>query len=135
MQDAQKDIASLLPEELAAALREMGEAPFRAKQVGDWLNKGVWDFGEMKNIPGALRTRLAEAYYLSAPQVLRKQVSLADGKQAAGSGAGLLAGGTGTAGVFTSEAGDMKPIFPPIHTAIQSVPFTSAPRTVNCGGK
>ena len=55
MQDAQKDIASLLPEELAAALREMGEAPFRARQVGEWLNKGVWDFGEMRNLPTAMR--------------------------------------------------------------------------------
>ena len=59
----------------------------------------------------------------------------ADGKQAAGSGAGLLADGTGTAGIFTSDAGGRKPIFPPIHTAIQSVPSTSAPRTVNCGGR
>ena len=43
--------------------------------------------------------------------------------------------GTGTSGVFTSTAGAMKPIFPPIHTAIQSVPSTSAPRRVNCGGR
>ena len=59
----------------------------------------------------------------------------AEGKHAAGSGAGWSAEGTGTSGVFTSVAGAMKPIFPPIHTAIQSVPFTSAPRSVNCGGR
>ena len=79
MQDAQKDIASLLPEELSAELREMGEAPFRAKQVFDWLSKGVWEFGEMSNLPLSLRTKLAERFFLAAPQVMRKQVSQTDG--------------------------------------------------------
>ena len=79
MQDAQKDIASMLPEELSAELREMGEAPFRAKQVFEWLSTGVWDFGEMSNLPLSLRTKLADRFFLSAPQVLRKQISQTDG--------------------------------------------------------
>ena len=68
MQDAQKDIASMLPEELADELRVMGQAPFRAKQVFDWLSKGVWDFGEMRNLPQELRVNLAQRFSLSAPQ-------------------------------------------------------------------
>ncbi len=79
MQDAQKDIASMLPEELAAELREMGQAPFRAKQVFEWLSKGIWDFSEMRNLPMELRSQLGERFSLHAPQVLRRQVSQADG--------------------------------------------------------
>ncbi len=79
MQDAQKDIASLLPEELTAELLEMGQPAFRAKQVFDWLSKGSWDFGEMRNLPMLLRSALAEQFSLFRPQVLRKQVSQADG--------------------------------------------------------
>ena len=79
MQDAQKDIASMLPEELSAELKEMGEAPFRAKQIFDWLSKGAWDFGKMSNLPSALRAKLAQRFRLFTPQVLRKQVSQADG--------------------------------------------------------
>ena len=79
MQDAQKDIASMLPDQLAAELRELGQAPFRAKQVFDWLSKGTWDFSEMRNLPMELRGLLGEQFRLYAPQVLRKQVSQADG--------------------------------------------------------
>ncbi len=79
MQDAQKDIASMLPEEIAAELREMGEAPYRARQVFQWLSKGVWDFGEMSSLPLALRIAMGRRFRLTAPRVLRKQVSQADG--------------------------------------------------------
>ena len=41
MQAGKIDIKSLLPEELAAALAEMGEKGFRAKQVFAWLGRGV----------------------------------------------------------------------------------------------
>ena len=79
MQAAQKDIASLLPEELAAEMQALGEPAFRGKQVFDWLNKGIWDFGEMRNLPQRLRAKLSGSCFLAAPQVLRKQVSQADG--------------------------------------------------------
>ena len=79
MQDAQKDIASMLPEELAAELRELEQAPFRAKQVFDWLSKGTWDFSEMRNLPVGLRSALKEHFRLHAPSIQRKQVSQADG--------------------------------------------------------
>ena len=38
------DIKSMTVEELAAALREMGEGAFRAKQVFAWLHRGVRSF-------------------------------------------------------------------------------------------
>ena len=79
MQDAKKDIRSLLPEELRAELEAMGEPAFRAKQVFDWLTKGVRSFDEMGNVSKALRAKLAEGFTMSAPEVVRKQVSQQDG--------------------------------------------------------
>ena len=74
-----EDIKSLLPEELDAALRAMGEPAFRAKQVFRWLNVPAASFDEMTNLPKALREKLAERFYLTAPAVERKQVSALDG--------------------------------------------------------
>lgn len=69
-----KDILSMLPEEIAA------EIPgFRAKQIVEWLAKGVSSFDEMSNLPKDLRAELKEKYSLYRPSVLRKQVSALDG--------------------------------------------------------
>ena len=73
------DLKSLSLEELADFLRERGEPAFRAKQIFSWLHKGVEDFSEMRNIPAALREKLAEDCYITVPQVARKQVSALDG--------------------------------------------------------
>ena len=79
MQDAKKDIRSLLPEELRAEMEAMGEPAFRAKQVFDWLTKGVRSFEEMSNVSKALRTKLGERFTMAVPEVARKQVSQQDG--------------------------------------------------------
>ena len=52
-------LLSLTQEELRSFLRELDPAPFRAKQVGEWLARGA-AIGEMTNLPAALRARLAE---------------------------------------------------------------------------
>ena len=44
------DIKSLTSAELKEFLTENGFKPFRAKQVEDWLKKGVTSFDEMKNM-------------------------------------------------------------------------------------
>ena len=64
--------------ELAAALKELGEPAFRAKQVYSWLVKGV-DFDEMANIPKALREKLRAARPLGGVKVLERLVSKIDG--------------------------------------------------------
>jgi len=74
-----KDLLSLLPEELAAEFKAEKLPAFRAKQVSEWLAKGVSSFAEMSNLPKDLRDRLQEQYSLYRPQVLRKQVSRLDG--------------------------------------------------------
>ncbi len=46
-------------EELQGLLVEWGQPPFRAKQVFEWLHKGI-AFANMGNLPKALREKLAE---------------------------------------------------------------------------
>ena len=46
--------------ELQALLKELGEPAFRAKQVYQWLHRGVRTYDEMTNISQALRQKLAE---------------------------------------------------------------------------
>ena len=74
-----QNIVSLLPEELEAALAAMGEPKFRARQVFQWLSRGVRDFSQMSNLPKALREKLGEGFLIYAPRVLSKQVSALDG--------------------------------------------------------
>ncbi|NCB04707.1 MAG: 23S rRNA (adenine(2503)-C(2))-methyltransferase RlmN [Clostridia bacterium] len=47
------------PEELGAYLTALHQPAFRAKQVFSWLHKGA-SFGEMTNLPAALRAALAQ---------------------------------------------------------------------------
>ena len=73
------DLKAMLPEELETFLVSLGEPKFRAKQIFSWLGKGVRDFDEMRNLPKALREKLAAETYISALELLQKQVSRADG--------------------------------------------------------
>ena len=65
--------------ELAALFKEMGQPAFRAKQVYGWLHQGVRSYGEMSNLPKALREVLEQKYPIHAPEVVRKQESQRDG--------------------------------------------------------
>ena len=70
-----RDIKAMLPEELEAVLKELGQPKFRAKQIFSWLNSGVERFEEMTNLPLSLRQKLEEEFFITRPSVLRKQVS------------------------------------------------------------
>lgn len=74
-----KDILSMLPQEIEAELAALGEPKYRAKQIFEWLGRGVRDFDGMTNLPGALREKLKAEYRLYKPKVLSKQVSKIDG--------------------------------------------------------
>ena len=65
--------------ELTALFKEMGQPAFRAKQVYGWLHQGVRTYGEMTNLPKALREELEQKYPICAPEVVRKQESQRDG--------------------------------------------------------
>lgn len=69
-----KDIVSMLPEEIAEEIKG-----FRAKQISQWLSKGVSSFDEMLNIPKPMREELKGKYSIYRPSVLKKQVSAQDG--------------------------------------------------------
>ena len=73
------DLKSMLPEELEQFLVSIGEPKYRAKQVFSWLSKGAESFDQMRNLPIALRTKLAESSYIDRLKLLRKQVSRLDG--------------------------------------------------------
>ena len=73
------DIKSMTLEEITEAMRSIGEPAFRGKQVFTWLHKGARSFEEMSNLSKALRQKLAAAYFVTSPQVARKQVSAQDG--------------------------------------------------------
>ena len=74
-----QDIKSMNLPELEAALRELGEPAFRAKQIFVWLHRGARSFAEMSNVSKALRAKLEERYFITAPSVARKQCSQKDG--------------------------------------------------------
>ena len=74
-----EDIRSMTLEELAAAMGELGEPAFRAKQVFAWLHRGAGSFAEMSDISKPLRQQLAQRWELSALREARKQVSQVDG--------------------------------------------------------
>ena len=73
------DIKSMLPGEIEAALKELGEPKYRAKQIFQWLSRGVRSFDEMTNLSKTLREKLASAFEIPSLTMLRKQVSKLDG--------------------------------------------------------
>ena len=73
------DIKSMNLTEMSAYFKELGEPAFRARQVFQWLHRGVSSFDEMTNLSKALREKLAAACVLCPPRVERKQVSAQDG--------------------------------------------------------
>jgi 23S rRNA (adenine2503-C2)-methyltransferase len=64
---------------LRARFAEMGEAPFRADQVMNWIyRRGVDDFAAMSNLGKDLRARLADHFVIQPPELVTEQTS-ADG--------------------------------------------------------
>ena len=67
-------------EELKRAMAELGEKPFRAKQIYEWLHVKLaesWD--EMTNLPKELRGKLGRAYELYPLKAVEVQTSRIDG--------------------------------------------------------
>ena len=48
-------------EELKLFAADMGEKPFRGKQIFIWLNRGVRDFDEMTDLSKSFRAKLKDA--------------------------------------------------------------------------
>lgn len=74
------DLLSLPADRLAELLQEWGEPAWRAAQLFDWLHaKQAQSFGEMTNLPAALRAALAEKSEINSPKVKKRLVSTIDG--------------------------------------------------------
>ena len=73
------DILSLSIKELEELLKSKGEPAYRARQIFQWMYRGVTDFADMKNLPAALRAKLAEDCVVCSPEILAEQVSAKDG--------------------------------------------------------
>lgn len=58
-------LLGIMPDELGAALGELGEKPFRAKQILEWVfKKRVESFASMRNLSQSLRAALGERFAL-----------------------------------------------------------------------
>lgn len=74
------DIRSMDFDKLKEYLTEMGEKPFRAKQIYDWLHRQlVDDFSQMTNLSAGLRQRLEAECCLGGVRIEREQISSLDG--------------------------------------------------------
>lgn len=86
-----KDIRALSREEIKTHLLEIGEKPFRATQIFEWLwQKGIQDFDEMTNLSKDLREHLKAHFVINHIRVdemqrsedgtIKNAVRLYDGK-------------------------------------------------------
>jgi len=73
------DIKSMFLHELDAYFKSAGLQKFRAKQVFSWLHAGVRTFNDMSNLPLELREKLYNEFYITVPELVKKQVSGNDG--------------------------------------------------------
>ncbi|MCC5950051.1 MAG: 23S rRNA (adenine(2503)-C(2))-methyltransferase RlmN [Nitriliruptoraceae bacterium] len=73
--DAPIDPYALDPAGLEALLVELGERPYRARQVHAWLVRGVDEPEQMTDLPQALRTRLGERFAPSRPELIAHAVA------------------------------------------------------------
>ncbi len=73
------NLKSMTLPEMSEVLRDLNQPAFRAKQVYQWLHRGVRAYEEMTNLPQSLRSALAQKYPICPPQVVRRQESVKDG--------------------------------------------------------
>ena len=72
----QKNLLDLDAHALTAYFTEMGEKPFRAKQLLRWIYQvGESDFSAMTDIAGTLRTKLAQCASITVPDIVREELS------------------------------------------------------------
>ena len=71
------NILNFTLEELQDWMKENKESAFRAKQVS-WIYKDVWNFDDMKNIPGTLKEKLKESFIIDIPKIVEVYESNVD---------------------------------------------------------
>ncbi len=72
----QQNLLDLDAHALTAYLTQMGEKPFRAKQLLRWIYQaGESDFSAMTDIAAALREKLSQCASITVPDILREELS------------------------------------------------------------
>lgn len=75
-----KDILSMTLSELKEAVASLGEKPYRAGQIFEWLHdKRVTDFSEMTTLSKSLREKLSDGFEIFSPKIERVLESAHDG--------------------------------------------------------
>lgn len=75
-----KDIKSLTLAELKIEMEAMGQKPFRAAQLYEWMHRKLArGFDEMTNLPLAMREQCGESYIYTALRIAAVQESAVDG--------------------------------------------------------
>ena len=70
------ELIGLSKDELTKALTSIGEKPFRAKQLWQWLYYfGETDFAKMSNLSKDLRQKLSENFTITRPKIVAEQLS------------------------------------------------------------
>lgn len=73
------NLKDLTIEQLNELIVSLGEKSFRTKQIYSWLYKGVTSFDEMTDISKALREKLSNVSFISAPKIVKRLESKIDG--------------------------------------------------------
>ncbi|MCF0128929.1 MAG: 23S rRNA (adenine(2503)-C(2))-methyltransferase RlmN, partial [Pseudobutyrivibrio sp.] len=66
----QANLLGMTIEELKTFAVEMGEKPFRGKQLFKWIYRGAGDFDAMTDFSLAFRAKLSQAARISAPDII-----------------------------------------------------------------
>ena len=70
------NLIGLSREELTGVLAELGEKPFRTKQLWHWIyHQGETDFAKMTTLAKGLRQKLSEGFSVARPTATRDQLS------------------------------------------------------------
>lgn len=73
------DLKSMLPKEIEEYLVNIGEKPFRAKQIFRWISSGEREIDNMTDLSVALREKLKADCFITEAKIVSKLVSKIDG--------------------------------------------------------
>jgi len=61
--------------ELKQWMKNNGESEFRAKQISDWIYKGLLEFDNMNNIPRSIKEKLKNNFCIGMPELVEEYTS------------------------------------------------------------
>jgi 23S rRNA (adenine2503-C2)-methyltransferase len=75
------NLYDLPPAQLERTIAEVVSPPFRARQVAEWVHRGVGSFDAMTNLPKDVRAALAQQFSVAQPEVLTRTEPASDGSR------------------------------------------------------